>query len=61
MKQQNIDVTQFEEELNSFKTGFARNYQLASDKFKKAIDEIDKNNRSSSKKQKKHYFLVKTI
>ncbi len=42
MKQQNIDVTQFEDELNNFKTGFARNYQLASDKFKKAIEEIDK-------------------
>lgn len=42
MKQQNIDVTKFEEELNEFKTGFARNYQLASDKFKKAIEEIDK-------------------
>lgn len=42
MKQQSIDVTQFEDELNSFKLGFARNYQLASDKFKKAIEEIDK-------------------
>ena len=42
MKQQNIDVTKFEEELNNFRTGFARNYDLASRKFKTAIDEIDK-------------------
>ena len=42
MRQQNIDVTKFEEELDTFKTSFARNYQLASDKFKKAIEEIDK-------------------
>ena len=42
MRQQNIDVTKFEDELSTFKTGFARNYQLASDKFKKAIEEIDK-------------------
>jgi hypothetical protein len=42
MEQQNIDVTQFEKELDAFKYGFARNYQLASDKFKIAIAEIDK-------------------
>jgi hypothetical protein len=42
LRQQNIDVTKFEEELDAFKTGFARNYQMASDRFKKAIDEIDK-------------------
>ncbi len=42
MKQQNIDVTRFEEELDEFKVGFARNYKLASDKFKIAIEEIDK-------------------
>ena len=28
--------------MNAFKEGFARNYRIASDKFKKAIDEIDK-------------------
>ena len=39
---QNIDISHFEENMNSFKEGFARNYRLASDKFKKAIDEIDK-------------------
>lgn len=42
MKKQNIDITRFEEDLEAFKTGFARNYDLASRKFKTAIDEIDK-------------------
>lgn len=42
IKAQNIDISNFEEELNSFKTGFARNYELASKKFKTAIEEIDK-------------------
>ena len=42
MRQQNIDVTKFEEELTNFKTGFARNYELASRKFQTAIEEIDK-------------------
>lgn len=42
MKSQNIDITNFEEKINAFKTGFARNYELASQKFKTAIDEIDK-------------------
>ncbi|GHT96905.1 hypothetical protein AGMMS49545_23250 [Betaproteobacteria bacterium] len=42
VKAQNIDITNFENELETFKTGFARNYELASGKFKTAIDEIDK-------------------
>jgi hypothetical protein len=42
VKEQNIDITNFESELDAFKTGFARNYDLASRKFKTAIDEIDK-------------------
>lgn len=42
MREQNIDITNFEEDLNAFKEGFARNYDLASRKFKVAIDEIDK-------------------
>ncbi|WP_039912987.1 DUF2130 domain-containing protein [Cellvibrio mixtus] len=42
VKAQNIDITNFESELDEFKTGFARNYELASKKFKTAIDEIDK-------------------
>ncbi len=39
---QNIDISNFEANINAFKEGFSRNYKLASDKFKKAIDEIDK-------------------
>lgn len=42
VREQNLDITNFEEELDAFKTGFARNYELASKKFKTAIDEIDK-------------------
>lgn len=42
VQNQNIDISHFEENMNSFKEGFARNYRLASEKFKKAIDEIDK-------------------
>ena len=42
VKAQNIDITNFESELYAFKSGFARNYEQASKKFKTAIDEIDK-------------------
>ena len=42
IKNQNIDITHFEEEMNDFKDKFGRNYRLASEKFQKAIDEIDK-------------------
>ena len=42
IQNQNIDISHFEENMNSFKESFARNYQLASTKFKKAIEEIDK-------------------
>ena len=42
IRSQNVDITNFEEKINSFKEGFARNYDLASRKFKTAIDEIDK-------------------
>ncbi len=42
VKNQNIDITNFEEKINTFKEGFARNYELASRKFKTAIEEIDK-------------------
>ena len=41
-RQQSVDVTRFEEQLEAFRTGFGRNYRLASEKFKAAIDEIDK-------------------
>jgi hypothetical protein len=42
VKAQNIDITNFESELETFKTGFGKNYDLASRHFQTAIDEIDK-------------------
>ena len=42
VKEQNIDITHFEDNLLDFQEKFARNYTLASDKFNKAIEEIDK-------------------
>ena len=42
VRNQNIDITNFEERINTFKEGFARNYELANRRFKEAIDEIDK-------------------
>lgn len=42
MKNQNIDISNFEKEMNDFKDKFSRNYQLAASRFKTAIDEIDK-------------------
>jgi len=42
VKNQNVDITNFEENLGKFKDGFAKNFDLASRKFKTAIDEIDK-------------------
>ena len=42
VKAQNIDVTNFEHDLESFKNAFSRNYDLASRRFQTAIDEIDK-------------------
>jgi hypothetical protein len=42
VKSQQIDITNFESELDLFKTAFARNYDLASSHFQTAIDEIDK-------------------
>ena len=41
VKAQQVDVTHFEEKLNAFKDGFARNVRLANDKFNSAIEEID--------------------
>lgn len=41
-KSQSVDVTKFEEKLKDFKTKFGNNYRLASEKFRKAIDDIDK-------------------
>jgi hypothetical protein len=42
VKAQNIDITNFESELDTFKAAFAKNYDLASRRFQTAIDEIDK-------------------
>ena len=42
VRAQNIDITNFENELESFKSGFARNFDLASRRFQTAIEEIDK-------------------
>ena len=42
VKSQSIDITNFEDKISEFKTGFARNYDLASRKFKTAIEGIDK-------------------
>lgn len=42
VKNQNIDITNFEDNVNKFKEGFAKNYELASRKFKTAIEGIDK-------------------
>jgi hypothetical protein len=42
VRNQSVDITNFEEKMNMFKEGFARNYELASRKFRTAIDEIDK-------------------
>ncbi|MBU0579020.1 DUF2130 domain-containing protein [Patescibacteria group bacterium] len=42
VRDQNIDVSNFEEQLDDFRTSFGRNYRLASEKFKTAIDSIDK-------------------
>ena len=42
MRNQNIDITNFEDKMNKFKEGFARNYDLASRKFQEAITGIDK-------------------
>lgn len=42
MRQENIDITRFEEQMESFKQGFGRNYRIASERFETAIAEIDK-------------------
>lgn len=49
IKSQNVDVTNFEDHLDKFKTGFAKNYDLASRKFNTAIDEIDKSMKNLQK------------
>ena len=58
VKAQNIDVTNFENDLDKFKTAFAKNYDLASRKFQTAIDEIDK---SISHLEKTKEALIGTV
>ena len=58
MKNQNIDITNFEEKIDLFKTGFAKNYDLASRQFKTAIEEIDK---SMSHLQKTKDSLLSSV
>ena len=42
VRNQQVDILHFEDNMNAFKEGFARNYRLASEKFTAAIEEIDK-------------------
>jgi len=42
IRNQNLDITNFEDKIEEFKTGFAKNYKSARDNFQKAIDQIDK-------------------
>jgi len=42
VRNQNVDITHFEEDINDFKDKFSRNYRIASERFQKAIEEIDK-------------------
>jgi hypothetical protein len=58
IRAQNIDVTNFESELNAFKEGFSRNYELASRHFLTTIEEIDK---SISHLEKTKEALLKTV
>lgn len=58
IKNQNIDITHFEENINTFKEGFGRNYRLAAERFQKAIEEIDK---TIDHLQKTKEHLLKTI
>ena len=58
VKAQNIDITNFEDELDKFKQAFGKNYELASRRFNTAIDEIDK---SINHLQKTRDALVASI
>lgn len=52
VRSQNIDVTNFENQLNDFKDGFGRNYRLAAEKFRTAIDHIDESIKQLEKTKK---------
>ena len=49
VKAQNIDITNFEEKLEAFRSGFSRNFDLASRQFEDAVEEIDKSIRNLEK------------
>ena len=57
VRSQNIDITHFEQNINTFKDSFSRNYRLASERFAKAIEEIDK---TIDHLQKTKEYLLKT-
>ena len=56
-KNQQIDIITFDNNMQAFKEGFSRNYRIASDKFKIAIDEIDKTI-SYLQKTKRSFIII---
>ena len=61
IRTQNIDITHFEDEIDAFKTGFTRNYKIASERFNEAIDEIDKTIKSLEKTKEKLQLSDKNL
>ncbi len=61
IKNQNIDITNFEEDINKIKDGFSRNYQLASTKFQNAVSEIDKAIKSLEKTKEELFSSEKNL
>lgn len=61
IKNQNIDITNFEEDIHKFKDGFSRNYQLASTKFQNAVNEIDKAIKSLEKTKEELFSSEKNL
>ena len=58
LRSQNIDITNFEEQMNDFKTGFARNYELASRKFQTAMTKQDDR---LQKTKRLSFFLLRNL
>ncbi len=61
VKAQQLDISQFEENLNNFKSSFLRNYTLASDHFEKAIDSIDKSIKQMEKIKSELQLSIKHL
>ncbi|MCL2878824.1 MAG: DUF2130 domain-containing protein [Treponema sp.] len=61
IRTQNIDITHFEDEIDAFKTGFTRNYKIASERFNEAIEEIDKTIKSLEKTKEKLQLSDKNL